>query len=51
MSDLDPKGIAAARAYAQWHLGYSSWADQILGAYSNPETTLAVLKEEKESYE
>lgn len=47
MSELDPAGMAAARRYAQWHLGYRSWADQILHAYNNPEETNAALDEEQ----
>lgn len=28
--------LAAARAFAQWHLGYADWATQILAAYFDP---------------
>lgn len=48
MSDYNPAGMQAARRYAQWHLGYRSWADQILNAYNNPEETNAALDEEQE---
>jgi hypothetical protein len=47
MSDLDQAGLAAARRYARWHIGDSSWADEILYAYSNPKATNAVLDEEQ----
>lgn len=41
MSDdtIDPKGLDAARRYATWHLGHPEWADNILEAYFNPDTT------------
>ena len=40
------EGLKAARAFAQWHLGYPSWGDSIVDAYLNPERTMRVLKEE-----
>jgi hypothetical protein len=36
---VDEAGIAAARRYAGWHLGYRSWADNIVHAYLHPEQT------------
>ena len=47
MSGLDSDGLAAARRYARWHLGDSSWASEILWAYANPEATNARLDEEQ----
>lgn len=38
----------AARAWAQWFLGYASWADEILWAYNNPADAQARLKACKE---
>lgn len=49
VEDLDPAGVAAARAVAGWYLGYRSWADDLLDAYLNPEAALELLKKEKES--
>lgn len=42
--DLNTEGYKAARLYAQWHLGYASWVDQILSAYLNPETAKERLR-------
>jgi len=47
MSELDPEGVAAARRYARWRLGDSSWAGEILRAYQNPEATNRQLDEEQ----
>jgi hypothetical protein len=47
MSGLDSDGLAAARRFARWHLGYQSWADDILRAYNNPDATNAALDEEQ----
>jgi hypothetical protein len=44
---LDEGGLRAARAVAGWYLGYASWADQIIGAYLNPEEALKNLRREK----
>lgn len=45
----DPVGVAAARAYAHWHLGDPSWADHILNAYFNPEAIRDELQRERNS--
>lgn len=37
-------GLKAARAYAGWHLGYRSWADNIVNAYLNPQATWELLE-------
>lgn len=42
--DKDTVGMQAARAYAQWHLGYPEWADQIIHAYEHPYETLEILR-------
>lgn len=44
---LDEEGLRAARAIAGWYLGYSSWADKIIGAYLNPDEALKNLRREK----
>lgn len=31
------EGLDAAREFARWYLGDSGWADEILGAYLDPE--------------
>ena len=51
MTDHRPneKGLRAARAYAGWYLGASSWADDIVRAYLNPDSTLESLKAEQEA--
>lgn len=28
--------MVLARRFAQWHLGYSSWADELMTAYLTP---------------
>lgn len=38
------KGIRAARALAQWELGDPRWANRILDAYRNPDTTMDNLR-------
>lgn len=45
----DAEGMRAARAVAQWHLGYTSWADLIVNAYLNPEAAMVTLEREKSS--
>lgn len=35
----DPEGLKRARELAQWKLGYRAWADAILEAYFNPESS------------
>jgi hypothetical protein len=39
--------MRVARSVAGWHLGYSSWADQIIAAYCNPEYAREELAREK----
>lgn len=41
---LDERGLAAARAYAEWNIGDPSWADLILMAYLHPDMALAELQ-------
>jgi hypothetical protein len=43
--------MAAAREWAQWHLGYSSWADQIVNAYLDPGLARAELRASKSKYD
>lgn len=47
MSAPDLTGLAAARRYAQWHIGYGRWADLIIDAYLNPARTHETLDEEQ----
>ena len=42
------KGLQAARAVAQWHLGYPYWADKLVSAYLDPERALEALRAEKQ---
>lgn len=39
--------LAVARKYAGWHLGYSSWADNIVRAYLHPEVVAKELLREQ----
>lgn len=39
-------GLAAARRYADWHIGDASWAAGIIEAYLNPATAEAKLDED-----
>jgi len=50
MSEQQPssgRGLSAARAYAHWHIGHSSWADAIIRAYLNPEIAMDELEAER----
>jgi hypothetical protein len=47
--ELDARGLAAARRYAQWHIGDPNWADSILAAYVDPEGTIADLDREADN--
>lgn len=42
--EIDRKGYDAMRAHAQWHLGATEWANDLMAAYLNPERTLALLE-------
>lgn len=35
-NELNEEGLAAARKFAQWEIGDSSWANLILKAYFDP---------------
>lgn len=48
MSEIDSRGIQAARRYARWYIGDGSWADLILEAYMNPDQTFARLDAEQD---
>lgn len=48
MTELDQKGLQAARRYARWHIGDSAWASLILQAYFNPEQANDILDREQE---
>lgn len=39
-------GLNAARRVARWHLGYPSWADQIIDAYNDPDSANAEMDAE-----
>lgn len=43
------RGLRAARAVSQWHIGFEDWADMLIDAYLNPDEALAALKKDKES--
>ena len=47
-ADGKPTGKSVARAWAQWFLGDRGWASQIIDAYENPETYIALLKAQVE---
>lgn len=47
----DYDGMRAARAYATWRLGDSSWADNIVHAYMNPAETVERLEREQAKYD
>ena len=42
--------IEAAREFARWHLGYSSWADDIIYAYEHPTEALTKLAKDQGDY-
>lgn len=44
---MNEKGLRAARAVAQWHIGDPSWANLIVDAYLNPERAIEQLAREK----
>lgn len=41
------EGLRVARAWAQWHIGDASYANDIIYAYENPSNALEMLKEDK----
>ena len=51
MTEMNEEGLKAARRFAQWHLGYPSWADQVIYAYLNPDDANYELDIEQEGYD
>lgn len=47
MSNVNEKGLRAARQYAQWYIGDPSWANNIIDAYLNPDEAMENLRAEK----
>lgn len=47
MSEPNAEGLRAARAYAGWHLGYRSWADNIINAYLNPGAAMNQIRDQR----
>lgn len=44
---MSAEGLAAARRYARWYIGDSTWADQIINAYNTPAETNATIDKEE----
>ena len=40
--------MRAARRVSHWYLGYSDWADMLVGAYMNPVDALEALRRDKQ---
>lgn len=38
--------MKAARAWAEYHIGDASWANDIIWAYENPDMAMALLNED-----
>lgn len=42
------EGVKAARAWAEYHLGDASWADDIIDVYLNPVNAMEILRKDME---